>query len=110
MGLGRIGDQKAAKDLLAVSNPPLIDPLPRKEPVPDGNEEEGDVQKSPIIEEKVHEFDDVTGWKSSILLWEMLETVMAVIMVHGLISFTQKGWIDYQINEWWKPPRLGKTE
>jgi len=65
VGLGRIGDQKAANDLLAVSNPPSIDPLPRMDPVPDGNDEEGDVQKSPFIEgKKVHEFDvDVTGWK-----------------------------------------------
>jgi putative heme-binding domain-containing protein len=65
VGLGRIGDQKVAKDLLAVSNPPSIDPLPRMDPVPDGNDEEGDVQKSPIIEgKKVYEFDiDVTEWK-----------------------------------------------
>jgi putative heme-binding domain-containing protein len=65
VGLGRIGDQKAANDLLAVSNPPLIDPLPRMDPVTAGNDEEGDVQKSPFIEgKKVHEFDvDVTGWK-----------------------------------------------
>jgi putative heme-binding domain-containing protein len=65
VGLGRIGDQKVAKDLLAVSNPPSIDPLPRIDPVPDGNDEEGDVQKSPIIEgKKVYEFDiDVTEWK-----------------------------------------------
>ena len=36
--------------------------------------------------------------KSFILPWEMLETVMAVIMVHGLIQFLKKGWVDYQIN------------
>ncbi|MBT3541020.1 MAG: hypothetical protein HN489_07775, partial [Opitutae bacterium] len=65
VGLGRIGNQKAARDLLAVSNPPSIDPLPRMDPVPAGNNEEGEVQKSPVIEgKKVHEFDvDVTGWK-----------------------------------------------
>ena len=65
VGLGRIGDQKVANDLLAVSNPPLIDPLPRMDPVPAGNDEKVEVQKSPIIEgKKVHEFDvDVTGWK-----------------------------------------------
>ena len=65
VGLGRIGDQKVAKDLLAVSNPPSIDPLPRMEPVPDGNEEEVEIQQSPVIEgKKVHEFDvDVAGWK-----------------------------------------------
>jgi putative heme-binding domain-containing protein len=65
VGLGRIGDQKVANDLLAVSNPPLIDPLPRMDPVPDGNDEEGEVQQSLIIEgKKVHEFDvDVTEWK-----------------------------------------------
>jgi hypothetical protein len=65
VGLGRIGDQKAANDLLAVSNPPSIDPLPRMDPVPEGNNEEGEVQQSPVIEgKKVHEFDvDVAGWK-----------------------------------------------
>jgi hypothetical protein len=65
VGLGRIGNQKAARDLLAVSNPPSIDPLPRMDPVPAGNNEEGEVQKSPVIEgKKVHEFDvDVAGWK-----------------------------------------------
>jgi hypothetical protein len=65
VGLGRIGDQKVANDLLAVSNPPSIDPLPCMDPVPEGNNEEGEVQQSPVIEgKKVHEFDvDVAGWK-----------------------------------------------
>ena len=64
VGLGRLGDQKAAKDLLAVSNPPSIDPLPSIDSVPPGNEPDGEVKQSPIVEGKsVHEFDlDVSGW------------------------------------------------
>ena len=64
VGLGRLGDQKAAKDLLAVSNPPSIDPLPSIDSVPPGNEANGEVKQSPIVEGKsVHEFDlDVSGW------------------------------------------------
>ncbi len=64
VGLGRMGDQKAAKDLLAVSNPPSIDPLPSIDSVPPGNEPDGEVKQSPIVEGKsVHEFDlDVSGW------------------------------------------------
>lgn len=64
VGLGRLGDQKAAKDLLAVSNPPSIDPLPSIDSVPPGNEANGEVKQSPIMEGKsVHEFDlDVSGW------------------------------------------------
>ena len=64
VGLGRLGDQKAAKDLLAVSNPPSIDPLPSIDSVPPGNEPDGEVKQSPIMEGKsVHEFDlDVSGW------------------------------------------------
>lgn len=64
VGLGRMGDQKAAKDLLAVSNPPSIDPLPSIDSVPPGNEANGEVKQSPIMEGKsVHEFDlDVSGW------------------------------------------------
>ena len=64
VGLGRLGDQKAAKDLLAVSNPPSIDPLPSIDSVPPGNEPDVEVKQSPIVEGKsVHEFDlDVSGW------------------------------------------------
>ena len=65
VALGRLGEKAAARALLAVSNPPTVDPLPRAEPPKDEMGESGNLHQSPIIEGKrVHTFDvDVTGWK-----------------------------------------------
>jgi putative heme-binding domain-containing protein len=65
VALGRLGDKSAAKDLLAVSNPPVIDPLPGFQPPPQEKSEDGSFHQSPIIEgASVHQFDiEVSGWK-----------------------------------------------
>ena len=65
VGLGRIGDTKAADALLAVANPPIVDPLPALSPVMEEDVSEKPFHQSAIIEKKaVHTFDiDITGWK-----------------------------------------------
>ena len=65
VGLGRIGDTKAADALLAVANPPIVDPLPALSPVIKEDVSEKPFHQSAIIEKKaVHTFDiDITGWK-----------------------------------------------
>ena len=65
VALGRIGDKSAAKALLAVSNPPQVDPLPGFQPPPDEKGGDGSVHQSPTIElASVHKFDiDISGWK-----------------------------------------------
>ena len=65
IALGRLGDKSAAKALLGVSNPPVIDPLPGFQPPPQEKTSGISSQQSPIIEKNsVHQFDiDVSGWK-----------------------------------------------
>ena len=65
IALGRLGDKSAAKALLGVSNPPVIDPLPGFQPPPQEKTSGISSQQSPIIEKtSVHQFDvDVSGWK-----------------------------------------------
>ena len=65
VALGRLGDKSAAKALLGVSNPPVIDPLPGSQPPPQEKTSGISSQQSPIIEKtSVHQFDvDVSGWK-----------------------------------------------
>ncbi len=65
IALGRLGDKSAAKALLGVSNPPVIDPLPGFQPSPEEKSKNDSVHQSPIIEgSSVHKFDlDVSGWK-----------------------------------------------
>jgi len=64
VGLGRLGDKSVANDLLAVSNPPVVDQLPALNPIL-AEDVQPSVYQSPVIEgKKVHEFNlDVTGWK-----------------------------------------------
>jgi HEAT repeat protein/plastocyanin len=65
VALGRLGDKSAAKALLGVSNPPVVDPLPGFQPPPEEKSKNDSVHQSPIIERtSVHKFDlDVSGWK-----------------------------------------------
>jgi len=65
IALGRLGDKSAAKALLGVSNPPVIDPLPGFQPPSEEKNGNDSVHQSPIIERTiVHKFDlDVSGWK-----------------------------------------------
>ncbi len=65
VGLGRIGDTKAAEALLAVANPPIVDPLPALSPVMEEDVSDKTFHQSAIIEKTaVHTFDiDITGWK-----------------------------------------------
>ena len=65
VALGRLGDKSAAKALLAVSNPPTVDPLPGEDPKKKEKNEGVNLHQSPIIEGKsVHLFDlDVSDWK-----------------------------------------------
>ena len=65
IALGRLGDKSAAKALLGVSNPPVVDPLPGFQPPPEEKSKNDSLHQSPIIEKaSVHEFDvDVSGWK-----------------------------------------------
>ena len=69
VALGRLGDKSAAKALLAVSNPPTVDPLPRVEPPQEEKNEGVNLHQSPIIAGKsVHMFDlDITDWKELFL-------------------------------------------
>ena len=50
VALGRLGEKAAARALLAVSNPPTVDPLPRAKPPKDEMGDEGNFHQSPIIE------------------------------------------------------------
>ena len=65
VGLGRIGNKKAANALLSVANPPVADSLPTRNSVIEKEASKKSDYQSPIIDgKKVHEFDiDVTGWK-----------------------------------------------
>ena len=65
VGLGRIGNKKAANVLLSVANPPVADSLPTRNSVIEKEASKKSDYQSPIIDgKKVHEFDiDVTGWK-----------------------------------------------
>lgn len=65
VGLGRIGNKKAANVLLSVANPPVADSLPTRNSVIEKEASKKSDYQSPIIDgKKVHEFDiDITGWK-----------------------------------------------
>ena len=65
VGLGRIGNKKAANALLSVANPPVADSLPTRNSVIEKEASKKSDYQSPIIDgKKVHEFDiDITGWK-----------------------------------------------
>ena len=65
VGLGRIGDTKGAEALLAVANPPMVDPLPSLSPAMEEGISDKSFHQSAIIEKTtVHTFDiDITGWK-----------------------------------------------
>lgn len=66
VALGRIGDKSAASALLAVANPPVVDPLPTFQAPAKEAAGPRKVHQSPVINgNKVHAFDvDVSGWKS----------------------------------------------
>ena len=65
VALGRLGDKSAAKALLAVSSPPVTDPLPVFQGPDPVNSNPNGVHQSPIIDgNKTHRFDvDISGWK-----------------------------------------------
>lgn len=69
VALGRLGDKSAAKALLAIANPPTVDPLPRVEPPQEEKNEGVNLHQSPIIAGKsVHMFDlDISDWKELFL-------------------------------------------
>ena len=65
VALGRLGDKSAAEALLAVSNPPKVEPLPTFLPPPVEKRRSAILHQSPVIEGKgIHKFDiDISGWK-----------------------------------------------
>ena len=66
VALGRLGEKAAARALLAVSNPPTVDPLPRAEPPKDEMGERAETfTKAPSSKGKgfICLTPDLTGWK-----------------------------------------------